>query len=103
MEVRDHKGQVTGRYAEAHACALAISRAIEDTETPEQLQHIWQNNNAVITILQKQAGSPVHAGGNGRPGASGTSTAPIIDLAAAYNRRCEILSGEAQGKISKRA
>ena len=103
MEVRDSKGQVTGRYSDTHACALAMSRVIEDAETLDELHRLWQNNNAVITILQKQEGSTGHARGNGGQRAKRTSTAPSVDLAAAYNRRCETLSGEGKSATSPQA
>ena len=103
MEVRDSEGQVIGRYSDTHACALNLSKAFEGAETAEDLHRLWQNNNAVITILQKQVGSSGHERRNGRPGANSTSTAPSVDLSAAYNRRCETLSGEAKSAISPRA
>ncbi len=92
MQVRDAAGQVTGRYSDNHACSRALSKAIEGAETPEELHKLWHNNNALITVLQKQVRSSDQAHKRGGKTGTGVPEEPTIDIAASYNRRCEAQS-----------
>lgn len=101
MELRDVEGRITGRYTDAHACALAISRAFDDAETPRDLHTIWHNNNELITALQKRCissdpGSASSCGTENRLSAEST-----IDLNTAYKERCKEMSGHTSGMSSQ--